>query len=467
MTATPIAFRTNEARYSFSGSPRLINAYAEKQDNDGKRPLVLLPCPGLTTFAEVTDRACRGTLYLTDLDAAYTVHGISVYKTTWNGVSPTSTAIGVVAGSDNVQMSRNQGDPVQISIHCAAGEFYIENDVIKQVTDEDLFDDIVSTDGVAGYTVYGNSDGRFQISSINDCTAIDGLDFATAEQSADGLVKVFAEHGDLFLFGQRSVEVWRNTGQVDFPFAPVGGTNYEIGLIARDSVADSGDNVLLWVGNDNAVHKWPGQTISTHGIDRTIAAETSPGNIMGFAWDFQGHRFYNLTGTDWSRSYDTATAVWHSRESYNIGHWRAVFPFKAWGRVIFGDMLTGKLLQLDEDAFDEDGDLLVWGMDSPILHVFPNGGIVDAVHFDVATGVGLTSGQGQNPIMMLSWSTDGGKSFHGNRQLSLGTYGNYSRVTARRLGRFGPSGIQFRVRISDPVIRALVGVDVAVRPLKR
>jgi hypothetical protein len=40
-------------------------------------------------------------------------------------------------------------------------------------------------------------------------------------------------------------------------------------------------------------------------------------------------------------------------------------------------------------------------------------------------------------------------------------------VTARGLGQFGPKGIVFRLRISDPVARGLVGTDVEVRPFKR
>jgi hypothetical protein len=123
---------------------------------------------------------------------------------------------------------------------------------------------------------------------------------------------------------------------------------------------------------------------------------------------------------------------------------------------------------LDKDTYTEYGEPMIWGVDSPPLHVFPHGGIVDAFHMDLATGYGKLSGQGSNPKIMLQVSKDGGNTFGQYRELELGITGHYAtRVTARRLGRFGPKGIVFRLRISDPVVRSLVATDIEIRPLKR
>jgi hypothetical protein len=456
MTALQLPFRANEGKYKFLGAPNLINCFAEQQGQDGKGPLAIVPCPGMLLYSSPTDRPCRGTIFLDDMDVAYSVHSTSVYKIVEGG---TATRIGVIPGTDVVQMSRNQADPVQVSIHCATGEFYIENDIVKSVTDVDLFDPVATQDNASGYTVYGKANGQFQISSLNDCSTINSTDEATAEQSADGLVRVFGDRGDLFIFGERTVEPWRNTGQADFPFEPL--VALQKGLLAANGVAPC-DNTLMWPGNDSIVYRLSGATaqrISTHGIERKIEADSSPADLIAFPHSHEGHSFYTLSGADWTRSYDAATSMWHSRESYGGGRWRARFPFRAWGKTIVGDELTGNLYSLDKDTFQEGTDPLVWGVDTPFLHVFPNGGIVDALHLDLATGVGLlpSTVQGYSPKVMLSWSTDGGNTFKGDRELSLGAYGNRVRVTTRRLGRFGPSGIMFRLRISDPVVRALVG----------
>jgi hypothetical protein len=111
---------------------------------------------------------------------------------------------------------------------------------------------------------------------------------------------------------------------------------------------------------------------------------------------------------------------------------------------------------------------MIWGMDTPFVHaVGGNGGIVDSLTIDVATGVGnlLATAEGYDPILMLSWSVDGGATFKGNRQLKLGKRGNYHKIRTRGLGRFEDKGIMFRLRISDPVIRAIVGIDANIRPL--
>jgi hypothetical protein len=475
MASVPIAFRTNESKYSFLGEPKLINCYAEQQGQDAKAPLAVVPCPGLVEFDAPTDRPGRGTIYLPDLDCAYVVHSTSVYKITYDGTTVTATRIGVIPGTDPVQMSRNGAENIQVSIHCDAGEFYIQSDVVLGVTDTDLVNPdpvspVISQDGVSGYTVYGLADRRFFISSIDACQDIDGTDYATAEQSAGPLVRVKADRGDLFLFKTDMVEPWRNTGNADFPFEPMP-TTIQKGLLAANAVA-SVDNTLVWPGHDDIVYRLNGsnpQRISNHGIERKIKNDTAKEDMLGFEHSDEGHQFYTLTGTDWTRTYDAATGAWHSRESYGIGRWRARFPFRAWGKTIFQDELTGKLLELDSDTFTEDGDPMIWGVDFPVMHAFPHGAIVDTLHLDVATGVGTlpASADGYAPVMMLSWSTDGGATFTPTRELSLGAWGDRVRVSTHRLGRFGVKGIIFRLRISDPVVRALVGADVSLRPLKR
>lgn len=463
MTAVPIAFRTNQSKYQYLGQPELVNCYAEQQGSDTKGVLAVLPSYGMLLFSEVTDTPCRGLIYLPDLDVIYSVHSTSVYKVVENG---TATRIGTLPGNDIVQLSRNQADPIQISIHCAAGQFYIEADIVKIVTDDDL-PDAISQDQIGGYTVYGLEDRRFFLSSINACQTIDGTDYATAEQSPGPLLRVKAD-GDLFLMKTDSIEAWRNTGNADFPFEPMG-RPIQKGLLAANAVV-SCDNTLMFPGHDRIAYRLVGtapQRISNHGIERTFQADASSAEMIGFPHSAEGHSFATFTGSNFTRTYDAATKEWHSRSSYGMDRWRARFSVDAWGKTIVGDSLTGNLYELNKDTFAEGTSPLIWGVRSAPLHVFPNGAIVDAVHFDVSTGIGLSSGQGSSPVMMFSWSTDGGKTFKGHRQLSLGGIGQDVRVTTRRLGRFGPKGIVFDIRVSDPVIRSLVNVDVELRPLKK
>ncbi len=469
MTTAPIAFQSSEGRYSFEGVAQLLNCYAEKRDKDAKRPLSVLPSDGLVQFVNEATTPCRGDpIFLKDLDKAYSVHANSVYKITYSGGTATATRIGTIPGIDPVQMSRNQNASPQVTVRCNAGIYIIASDAVTPVTDTDLPSSAVSAENISNYTAVGFSDRSFFLSGINQSLTYDALDFATFQQRAGKLVRMIENDGELYGFLDKNFEVWRDTGNADFPLEPI--SFQSRGLMAANALIRS-DGTLMFPGDDGIVYKlsrYSPSRISTHSIERLIQQDANQGDMVGFSWSRGGHSFAALTGTTWSRCYDSATGVWHTRQSYGQDTWRARYAMQAWGKTIVGDALSGKLFYLDSNTYTEDSGTMIWGVDSPPMHMFPNGGIVDAVHFDLATGYGTLSGQGSDPKLMLQTSIDGGNSFGNYRELELGVTGRYAtRVTARRLGRFGPKGIVFRLRISDPVARALVGTDIEVRPLKR
>jgi Neuraminidase (sialidase) len=75
---------------------------------------------------------------------------------------------------------------------------------------------------------------------------------------------------------------------------------------------------------------------------------------------------------------------------------------------------------------------------------------------DIETGVGLQSGQGSDPQIMLQYSDDGGHTWSSERWTSIGKVGEYkSRASWRSLGRARER--VYRVRISDPVNVTIMG----------
>lgn len=470
MTQAPIAFQSNEGRYNFLGVSSLLNAHAEKMDPDAKGPLAVVPSDGIIQFVDEATTPCRGLIYLEDVDKAYSVHANSVYKVTYSAGTATATRIGTIPGTDPVQLSRNQNASPQVTVRSDAGVQVIASntDGVAFVTDTDLPDDAVTAEYVSGYTAVGFEDRSWFISSPNQSLTYDALDFATFQQRAGKLVRIVENDGELVGFCSKWLEVWKDTGNPDFPFEPMSSKN--VGLMAADAVTRC-NGKLIFPDQNGIVDKLVGydpQRISTHAIERLIQDDANQADMRAFSWSRGGHHFACLSGTNWSRCFDDTTQVWHSRQSYGQDTWRARYSMQAWGKTIVGDGLSGKLGYLDSDTYTEYGGTMIWGVDSPPMHVFPNGGIVDAIHFDLATGYGTLSGQGSNPKVMLQTSTDGGNSFGNYRELELGVTGKYrTRVTARRLGRFTEKGIVFRLRISDPVVRALVNTDIEVRPLKR
>lgn len=75
---------------------------------------------------------------------------------------------------------------------------------------------------------------------------------------------------------------------------------------------------------------------------------------------------------------------------------------------------------------------------------------------DIEGGVGLVSGQGGDPLLMLDWSDDGGHTWSSSVQGGMGRLGDYGRrLIFNRLG--SSYGRNYRLTISDPVKRVILG----------
>jgi hypothetical protein len=73
-------------------------------------------------------------------------------------------------------------------------------------------------------------------------------------------------------------------------------------------------------------------------------------------------------------------------------------------------------------------------------------------------GVGLVSGQGQNPQAMLRWSNDGGSTWSNEHWVSIGAIGQYNnRAIWRRLG-WGRDRV-FEVAVTDPINAVIVSAN--------
>lgn len=463
MTAIQTPFGSNRGKYNAMGNSSLINCHAEIGGEQGRSRYTITQSDGLKSFETGIDTPTRGAIYLPDLGLVYSVHSSSIWKIDSAGAE---TLIGSIPGTDLVELTRNQKATVQIGVRCDAGVYIVENDAVTPLVDEDL-PDVATMDQQGVYTVYGIEDGRYFISGINEMTTISGLDFDAADQSADLLIRVKALGSEIYLFGQKTIEVDRNTGQADFPYEPIGET-IRTGIGAKFSVQEF-DNSLAWIGDDFIVYRLDGFTpvpISSHEVEAKIRDDAGRANIESTQWTRGGHHFYVITGTDWSYAFDAATQQWAERKSYKESRWRGRVALEAFGEVLMGDRLSGDFFKLDSNTFDENGTTMVSEITFPDMQAFPNGGIVDAFHIDFVTGKGvrIATASGSDPKLMLDWSDDGGNTYGNVRNLPLGKEGVYkTRLTTRRLGRFARNGRVWRMRISDPVPRALSLADAQLR----
>jgi len=465
MTAVATPFGSAAGKYRFLGDAKLVNCFAEIREDNGRAKYVIVPSDGSTLFSSVADTPCRGTLYSEKLDLAISIHSGRALTVNSSGVA---TSIGVVPGIDKARLVQNQKITPQTVIRVNTGVYVIEGNAISVITDDDLpnVEDITECNQ---RIIFILRDGRFFWSEINEAASIDALSFATAEQASDNLVAGWSWGGYLLLFGQRTIEPWKNT-TTDAVFEPMPAV-IPRGCAGKWTIANF-DNSVTWLGEDGIYYRLNGFQpirISNHEVERLIQSEPDPSAIEAQSWTRAGHAFVELKGSDWSKVYDANTKQWHDRETYAQETWRHNNAFAAWGKVVVGDRLTGNLYYMDETVNTEAGGVQVARIKFPTLNVFPNGGIVDAVHLDWVTGQGVTSPSalGHDPLLMFRVYKDGGNSIAFERHLKTGKRGEYGRVTTRRLGKCGPQGMVMELAMSDPVGRALAQVDVQARPLRR
>jgi len=457
-------------------SQRCVNLYPETiESGKGKEGSVmsLQSAPGLTVLTTVGSGPIRG-VHATAGGQLYVVSSNKLYEISSSWVA-TEVGTLITSGGD-VSMDDN-GTTLMI-VDGDNGYFNaMATNTFAQITDADFpgADTVEFQDGYFIYN-YPDSTGKFGISSLNATDPTDSfsaLDFATAEGSPDAIVGLISDHRDLYVFGSRTTEVYFNSGNADFPFERQQGAFIEHGCAATFSIAKM-NNAVFWLGEDEygdgIVYKAKGyepQRISTHAVEEAIRGYASISDAKAFAYQQAGHYFYviNFTGANTTWVYDDTTGMWHERTHFTNGEeqrYRADNHAFAYNVHIAGDYFNSNLYKLDLDVFTDNGGELIRERRTP--HV--SGGLNYIFHHkmqvDMEVGVGIDgSGQGDDPLIMMQFSDDGGLTWSNEKQASIGKIGERKvRAIWRRLGRARDR--VYRVRISDPVKVAIIGAELDV-----
>lgn len=430
------------------GCERLVNCYAEQAPPEGKAPTVVMRAPGTVSAVTLTGGG-RG-LYAWN-DSLYAVAGTSLYAVTSAHVA---TSVGTIAGSNPVSWAIN---PTQMVVNSSPDAYVYDGATLAAISDADY----VSRGGAScisidGYVLFREpNSGRVFSSDLNDAASYDALNFSTAEGFPDNIVGMIADHRQAILAGGQSMEMWYNAGTAGFPFSRDSNGFLEIGCYAGASLAKA-DNSIYWLASDLTVRRLEGLTpvrVSQHGVEQAIRGYATKADAIGLSYTQDGHLFYVLTfpteGHTWV--YDVTTREWHERESYLLGRWRPCAMAFCYGRTYVQDYETGSIGYLDPDTYTEFGETLL------STFTFGNGKYNNGkrtFHSELEvmaeTGVGLTTGLGSAPEIMLSFSDDGGRTWRSAPNKELGAIGRYrDKVVWNRLG--SSYDRIYRCSVSDPV----------------
>ena len=436
-------------------------------DQEGGAVLSLYGTPGLETWLSGLDGPVRGMHVARGV--LYVAAGDHLYRVTTSGAA---TSLGQFIESQTAPVSiADNGNEVLITDNIRGYIYDMGSDVFEAVRDGD-FPVATSCCFIDGYFIVAQKlSQKFWISGLYDGHTWDGLDFAQAEGAPDQIVRVVANHRELWAFGEHSTEIYLNTGDSGFPFERISGGYMETGCAAPWSVA-VGDHALFWLSQDlrgqGLVYMARGYQpvrISTHQIEHQISQYSRISDAQGFVYQDEGHTFYVLTFPtgDATRAYDLATGMWHRRSSgleggRHLGAWHAFYG----GQHLLGSAEAGKIYKQSLDVYGDDGD--------PIRRVRSTRTVNDEgrrvrfneLRVDMEEGAGIASGQGADPQAMLEWSDDGGRTWSNEHWTGFGRQGQYGRRAVwRRLG-MGRDRV-FRVTITDPVPVVITGAHLDAR----
>jgi hypothetical protein len=409
----------------------------------------------------------------------YFINGSRLYSVTTAGVV---VDIGTVTGSGRVSLANNG----QFLVIVAPGgdAFAYDNvaDTITQITDVDFITSstVVFKDG---FFVFSAADGSvFFNSALNDPFTYDALDFGTAEINPDRIVALHVNHNELFVEGEKTGELFQNIGGSGFPFQRIPGANIQKGCYARFTLAEF-DNTFVFVGGGEneqaAVWKVTGsssvQKISTSAIDNAIQQFTEAEISASFSWVyaeggdfFVGFTFVSSRIPSKTFVYDATTSAlagqstWHERQSgVTDNRWRVNSIMRLGGKLLVGDQIDGRIGELDLETFDEYGEALFWLKSTAPFSNQGKTSFFGEVELFMQAGVGLTVGQGSDPVVRMAFSDEGGEpgTFSSEFSRNYGKIGKRKQRTIwRRQGNI-PNSRVLQFSGTDPVKRNILKLE--------
>ena len=409
-------------------SERLVNMYAEQAPRGAVSQIVLQPHPGLVAVT-----TALGSVYglAVHNGSMYAATAAGLYKVTPAGVATVQAYSGSISSAGTTILYNG------ISFYCAPSQqaTYMDGYFLRMET---------------SYL------GRFAWAGPYS-TTWDALDFATAEGAPDGLVGILAAHRELWLFGAKTTEIWYNSGNRDLTFERMPNAFVERGALGGIALVGSAP---YWLGDDGLVYRANGylpERISTASIEQRIADQSDA--PRGFSITINGHQIYVLRFGGLCLCYDTTTGLWHERNTWQTSTWDATCSEFFDGVNYIGT--SSGLYRLDDSIYSDDGATLERRVVTPPLFVDDAYARMARVELLAEMGVGLTTGQGSDPQVMLRWSDDGGRTWSHEHWRSLGQIGEYKqRARWWRMGRFRER--TFELVITDPVRVSILGMSAVI-----
>jgi hypothetical protein len=385
----------------------------------------------------------------------FAIAGNTLYRMAGEG---SETAIGTIASSTGPVQMENNG--LELMISDGTYGYIYENGVLSQITDTDFPTPAFLTYQDGYFIVLDKDTENFYISALYDGTSWDALDYATAGARPDKAKSILMDHREIWVFQEDSIRVYYNSGDTDFPFDPVPGGFIETGIGAAHSVVNM-DESIFWLDDDFMVRRATGfipTIISPPQLNAIISGYSNKSDAFAFSYVNKGSTFYVISFETATWAYNALTGYWHQWASgiQQLRH-RSSCCVRFDGKYLVGDSESGKIFELDDETYTDDGAVI---KSTRITHPVMTPDRVNLfwhqLEIEFESGVGLATGQGSDPQIMLQWSDDKKRTWSNEHWRSMGKAGEYqNRSIWDCLGESRER--MFKLEITDPVKRNLIG----------
>ena len=300
-----------------------------------------------------------------------------------------------------------------------------------------------------------------------------GAFFALKDSSTDNLITLFENNRELWLVGERTSEVWYDSGGQNFAFSRIPGVGPQVGCSAVNSITRMGTD-LVWLGKneqgENVVvmtNQYSLRAISNHAVSYAIGQYPVINDAIGYSYQEDGHPFYMLTfpTADITWCYDASTGEWHKRASWDATaaqfHRHRSNAYMDFADVrLVGDYQTGQIHWMSRTIFTDGSETQVLRCLRRSPHVWrkPTRERVffASLQVEFTPGVGLQSGQGSTPTAMLRFSDDAGFNWPYANTVSIGKVGEFKNRAMWFLLGYARDRV-WELTFTDPVARDIIG----------
>jgi hypothetical protein len=448
-----------------------INCYAELQQEQDRSSIVLYGTPGKSLFSDLGAFPSRGVWSVDSLGTPvfFTVHQGTLYSVNNAG---TATSIGTI-NTTSGDVSMADDGQFLVLVDGTDGWWYdmVNGGALTEITDGNF---TTSPKYVTWQDTYfavasNASNKQWQLSDNSTTSVWPAANINFAGSGAGKLQAILADHSIVELFGDKYVEFWQNAGNPDFPYANIPGSAQEFGLASPWSLFKYDNSIAGLFKNQMGevnISRMSGfglKRLSNFELESLINEYSDVADCRAFGYMLGGHPMaqFNFPSANKSWLYDGSMQLWSElQDADGDRDWGEKYCTFINQRIVT-DRRNGKIYKLETDVYTNNGDTLPFEVTSK--HIWNDDKFIgiSQVQVDIQSGVGLATGQGSDPQIMLSVSKDGGNTFNNLAWAAMGKVGEYTqRVVWRSLG--GARDWVLRLRITDPVKRVITGASAEI-----